>query len=135
MKHSFRGCVDNIALASQTDELTEMKRNITFLIETGGFDTTPVIPLFNTTFNETTTENLSGYAAGSLEHFLFDAVTTFPLLDLSKCTTCNWLPANCTLLLGLHLTFSIPMTMFYNEIPEQCKWTPYNASWCSDQMW
>lgn len=112
-----------------------MKRNITFLIETGGFDPSPITPLFNATVNETVPENLSGYPYGSLEHFLFDAVSTFPLLDLSRCTTCSWIPANCTLLLGLHLTFAIPTAMFFNEIPEQCQMTPYNASWCSDQMW
>ncbi|XP_028968963.1 transmembrane channel-like protein 3 [Galendromus occidentalis] len=118
-----------------TTELTEMKKNITDQIESGFFDTTPVTPLFNMTFNETEMDNMSGFASGSLEHFLFDAVSTFPLLDISKCTSCSWLPVNCTLLLGLHLTFSIPPALFFNEIPEHCKKTSYNASWCSEQMW
>ncbi|OQR73549.1 hypothetical protein BIW11_09658, partial [Tropilaelaps mercedesae] len=120
-----------------TAELTDMRQNITFLIESGAYDKPISSPEdFNqTVLNFTTSDLFPEKPMGPLEGFFYDAVNAFSKLDLSNCTTCSWLSVNCSvLLLTLNFTFGIPSALFFNEVPEQCKRTPFNATWCIDPM-
>ncbi|XP_022643750.1 transmembrane channel-like protein 3 [Varroa destructor] len=124
-----------------TSELSGMRENITFLIESGAFDRRNSLPVEPNAAmdNLTSLDFFTELPMSPLEEFLHDAVKTFPKLDLSNCLTCSWLPIKCSLLLLiLNSTFPVrvPNEMFYSVMPEPCGAIPsYNQSWCIDSAW